>query len=46
MDTMFYKWSYILVRAQEMIKACYYPDLCVSAAGGLSCKTRQGGGVR
>lgn len=34
MDTMFYKWSYVLVRALEMIKACYYPDLCVSAGGG------------
>lgn len=34
MDTMFYKWSYVLVRALEMIKACYYPDLCVSTGGG------------
>lgn len=34
MDTMFYKWSNVLLRALEMIKTCCYSDLCVSAGGG------------
>lgn len=42
MDTMFYKWSYVLVRVLEMIKACYYPDLCVSVGGGGGTRAKRG----
>lgn len=45
MDT-FYKWRYMLVRALQMIKACYFPDIHMCVGGGLLCNTRRGGGTR